>query len=162
TREMPDDIQRATIELELQIGLGVPQTLLKGFSAPEVGETYARAQELCERLGETPQIFPVLHGLWRFYLVRGDLRAARQMAHSLSALADAVQDPRAASGSWMGRRGNGILDGRIHDRGDAVTAGHCVVRFHASFAVRTDLRIRLWRDHPDLPRNGSVDSRLSG
>ena len=92
TLEMPDDIERAQRELELQIGLAVPQTLLKGYSAPEVGATYARARELCERLGETPQMFPVLHGLWRFYLVRGDLPTAQQMAHSLSELADAVQE----------------------------------------------------------------------
>lgn len=92
TREMPDGIARAQRELELQIGLGVPQSLVKGYSAPEVGATYARARELCERLGETPQIFPVLHGLWRFYLVRGELRTAQQMAHSLAELADATQD----------------------------------------------------------------------
>jgi predicted ATPase len=93
TLEMPDDIERARHELALQIGLGVPQTLVKGYSAPEVGVTYARARELCERLGETPQMFPVLHGLWRFYLVRGDLRTAQQMAHSLSELAEATRDP---------------------------------------------------------------------
>jgi predicted ATPase/class 3 adenylate cyclase len=93
TLEMPDDIERAEHELQLQIGLGVPQTLVKGYSAPEVGVTYARARELCEKLGETPQMFPVLHGLWRFYLVRGDLRAAQQMAHSLSELAEAARDP---------------------------------------------------------------------
>ena len=111
TLEMPDGIERAQRELELQIGLAVPQTLLKGYSAPEVGATYARARELCQRLGETPQMFPVLHGLWRFYLVRGDLPTAQQMARSLSQLADAVLDPElqmlagwAVGGTayWMG------------------------------------------------------------
>jgi predicted ATPase len=111
TLEMPDNRERAQHELELQIGLGVPQTLVKGYSAPEVGVTYARARELCERLGETPQMFPVLHGLWRFYLVRGDLRTAQQMAHSLAELAEATRDPdlqvpaewaEGATAFWMG------------------------------------------------------------
>ena len=44
---------------------------LKGHAAPEVGQAYTRARELCQQMGETPQLFPVLLGLWRFYLVRG-------------------------------------------------------------------------------------------
>ena len=31
----------------------------KGFAAPEVGAAYTRARELCQQVGETPQLFPV-------------------------------------------------------------------------------------------------------
>ena len=37
-------------------------------------QRYTRARELCQQLGETPQLFPVLWGLWAFYLVRGELQ----------------------------------------------------------------------------------------
>ena len=39
----------------------------KGQAAPEVGQAYTRARELCQQVGETPQLFPMLFGLWRFY-----------------------------------------------------------------------------------------------
>ena len=111
TLEMPDGQERAQRELELQLALGVPQQAVKGISSPEAGATYSRARELCESLGETPHIFPALHGLWRFYLVRGDLRTAKQMAGSLSQLADALHDrdfelqaawAEGATALWMG------------------------------------------------------------
>ena len=39
----------------------------KGYAAPEVEHAYTRARELCQQVGETPQLFPVLWGLWVFY-----------------------------------------------------------------------------------------------
>ena len=44
----------------------------KGFAAPEVEKAYARARELCQQVGETPQLFPVLWGLWMFYISAGE------------------------------------------------------------------------------------------
>ena len=35
----------------------------KGYAAPEVEAAYTRARELCQQVGETPQLFPVLWGL---------------------------------------------------------------------------------------------------
>ena len=43
----------------------------KGYAAPEVEHAYTRARELCQQVGETPQLFPVLLGLWRFYVRTG-------------------------------------------------------------------------------------------
>ena len=43
----------------------------KGYAAPEVEKAYTRARELCQQVGETPQLFPVLWGLWVFYLSAG-------------------------------------------------------------------------------------------
>ena len=69
---LPDTPDRAPQELILQTTLGVPLATTTGFAAPEVERVYARARELCRQVGETPQLFPVLAGLWRFYLVRGE------------------------------------------------------------------------------------------
>ncbi len=50
--------------------LGPALMATKGYAAPEVEQAYARARELCQQVGETPQLFPVLWGLCVFYTVR--------------------------------------------------------------------------------------------
>ncbi|WP_432260126.1 adenylate/guanylate cyclase domain-containing protein [Cupriavidus sp. TMH.W2] len=90
---LPDGPQRARQELSLQITLGPAWTATKGFGAPEVEATYARALALCRQLGETAQIFPALLGLRTFYTVRAELRTARELAEQLLALAEKAQDP---------------------------------------------------------------------
>jgi predicted ATPase len=89
---LPDSPQRIEQALALQTTLGVSLTATKGYAAPEVGSTWARARELCRRAGETPRLFPVLFGLWSFYLVRGDLRSAEELAKQLLTLAEKVGD----------------------------------------------------------------------
>jgi predicted ATPase len=73
--------------------LGVPLAATRGFAAPEVEHTYARARELCRQVGDTPQLFPVLAGLWRIYLVRGELQKARELGEQLLALNPRAHDP---------------------------------------------------------------------
>ena len=64
----------------------------RGFASPEVEQSYGRARALCRQSGDTPQIFPVLFGLWAFYLVRADLPATRELADQLWQLARSAQD----------------------------------------------------------------------
>ena len=65
----------------------------KGFAAPEVEQAYTRARELCQQVGETPQLFPVLCGLVAFYVVRAEFQTARELGEQLLSLAQRVQDP---------------------------------------------------------------------
>lgn len=65
----------------------------KGYAAPEAGKAYARALELCRRMGETPQLFRVLYGLRIFYMVRAEHKTAHELAEQLLTLAQRVQDP---------------------------------------------------------------------
>ena len=92
-KTLPDTPGRTQQELMLQITLGVPLAAIKGYAAPEVERTYARARELCQQAGETPQLFPVLFGLWRFYLVRGELQTAHELGEQLLRLAQHAQNP---------------------------------------------------------------------
>src|SRR5262249_24531 len=55
--------------------------------------TYTRAQELCQQLGETRQLFLVLVGLQRFHHVRGEFLVAREFGEQLLDLAQREQDP---------------------------------------------------------------------
>ena len=65
----------------------------QGFAAPAVEQVYGRARALCQQLGETPQLFPVLIGLHAFYTVRGDLQQGHAYAEQCLRLARRVQDP---------------------------------------------------------------------
>ena len=78
-KTLPDTPERVQQELTLQIALGPALMATKGFAAPEVESTYTRARELCRQIGETPQLFPVLWGLWLFYIVRAEFQTAREL-----------------------------------------------------------------------------------
>ena len=60
----PDNLTRRRQELELQTMVGVPLMATRGMAAPEVERAYARARELCLEVGDEPQLFPVMFGLW--------------------------------------------------------------------------------------------------
>jgi predicted ATPase/class 3 adenylate cyclase len=92
-KTLPDSPEHLQHELDLQITFGQALTVTKGYAAPEVEHTYTRARELCQQVGETPQLFPVLRGLWNFYLIRRELRTARALAEQLLSLAQRAQDP---------------------------------------------------------------------
>jgi predicted ATPase len=84
---LPDTPVRAQQELDLQIALGPALMAVKGYAAPEMEQTYARVRALCTQVGETPELFPILGGLCRFYQSRGALSTARELAEQLYRLA---------------------------------------------------------------------------
>jgi predicted ATPase len=91
-KTLPETPERAQQELTLQVTLGTPLIAIKGYF-PEVEKVYRRALELCRKVGETPQLFPVLGGLWRFYGMRGELQTAHELTEQRMRLAQSVQDP---------------------------------------------------------------------
>jgi len=92
-KTLPDTPERTHQELDFQIALGNALVATKGFAAPEVGQIYRQARELCQELGETSELFPVLHGLHRFYLSQGELPIARELAEQILRLAQRQADP---------------------------------------------------------------------
>ena len=85
----------------------------KGYAAPEVEHAYARARELCQQIGETPQLFPILWGLWVFYYVRAELQTARELAEQFLALAQRAARPGPLRRRPTGRWGQPAYPGRI-------------------------------------------------
>jgi predicted ATPase len=73
---LPETPARAQQELALQIALGPALAATKGYTASEVEQTYARGRALCQEVDETPQLFPALWGLGRFYRGRGALQTS--------------------------------------------------------------------------------------
>lgn len=90
---MPEGLERDEKELALQIALGIPLQVTKGPGASEVGETYLRARELYQQVGQPSQLYPAMWGLWRFYRSRADFQTARDLADELLNLTEEVGDP---------------------------------------------------------------------
>ena len=88
--ETPAHIQQA---LTLHLALGAALQVTKGLAAPEVERAYTQARALCQQVGETPQLVPVLYGLWRFYHVRLQLHTARELGETLLRLTQHADDP---------------------------------------------------------------------
>jgi predicted ATPase/class 3 adenylate cyclase len=89
---LPETAERTQQELLLQTTLGPALMITKGFAAPEVEHAYARARALCQRVGETPQRFAVLRGLWQFYNGRGAYQTARELGEQCLHLAQQGDD----------------------------------------------------------------------
>jgi len=86
--ELPECVERARRELALQTALGTPLMATKGYGAPEVGAAYARARELCDRVGEPAQLLPILYGQSAYHIVNPETRMARRLAEDLLRLAE--------------------------------------------------------------------------
>src|SRR4029450_10134238 len=64
-----------------------------GMAAPEVEHAYTQARALCQQVGETPELVPVLFRLWLFYNTRSQLHTARELGETLLRLAQRAADP---------------------------------------------------------------------
>jgi predicted ATPase len=85
--------ERSQRELAVQMTLGMALRATKGNSAPEVEQLYTRARALCEQVGEPPQLFRVLWGLWTVHNARGDYQTMQVLGEQLLSLAQRRQDP---------------------------------------------------------------------
>jgi DNA-binding winged helix-turn-helix (wHTH) protein/predicted ATPase len=99
--KLPDTAERAQLELQLQIALGVSLIATEGYAAPSVGRVYLKARQLCRQLGETPEISQVLWGLWTFHTLRADLATAIEIAEEFLRLSERLPHPELAMrGHW--------------------------------------------------------------
>jgi predicted ATPase/DNA-binding winged helix-turn-helix (wHTH) protein len=99
--KLPDTAERAQLELQLQIALGVSLIATEGYAAPSVGRVYLKARQLCRQLGETPEISQVLWGLWTFHTLRADLATAIEIAEEFLRLSERFPHPELAMrGHW--------------------------------------------------------------
>jgi predicted ATPase/class 3 adenylate cyclase len=90
---LPESRVRSQQELAIQITLSMALRVTKGGGAPEVERLYTRARELCEQVGELPQLFRVLWGLWLVYYQRGAYQMMRTLGEELLSLAQRLHDP---------------------------------------------------------------------
>jgi predicted ATPase len=108
---LPDSPERIQRELLLQLAVGPALIVVKGYAAPETERAYTRAWEVCERLGDPPELFPALVGLWSTHLLLGEIRLACELGERLMGRAQRTRDPAVLmhghlalgiSSYWMG------------------------------------------------------------
>jgi class 3 adenylate cyclase/predicted ATPase len=92
-KTLPDTSERTQQELTLQLALGSVLMATRGWGAPEIEQAYTRVRELCQQMGEIPQLFPMLYGLAGFHIVRAEFQTARKVTEQLLRLAQSVGDP---------------------------------------------------------------------
>lgn len=113
---LPETSDRARIELGLSLSLGVALMATRGYAAPEVEKTFVRSRDLCIQLGEHRRVFPVLWGLWTYYLIGDELKKADEVADQMMERWQSAKDPVAhiqalhAKGTTLGYLG-GVTKG---------------------------------------------------
>ena len=85
---LPKSPGRNQLELELQLNLGVPLLVSGGWATPEMSQVVGRTRELCEQVGETPQLFAALWFAYTFHGARGENQMTLALAQQLLALAE--------------------------------------------------------------------------
>jgi predicted ATPase/class 3 adenylate cyclase len=90
--DLPAGPGRAGVELQFRLALGPAYMAIRGYAAPEVEACYQRARELCRELGDTPQLVPVLHGLWSYHIVRAQHASALALGEQVLQLGAATSD----------------------------------------------------------------------
>jgi predicted ATPase len=91
-KTLPNTPEHMQKELALQLALGPAVMAVKGYASQEASDAYIRARELCQRIGDTSHLFPVLWGLCLVGLVRGEYKTAYELGEQLLKLAQLTQD----------------------------------------------------------------------
>jgi class 3 adenylate cyclase/tetratricopeptide (TPR) repeat protein len=116
-RALPESPARDRQEIELLTTLGTVLFSTKGHAAPEVEQTFSRARQLCERLGEDISL-KVLAGIISVYMTRSDRDATAALLPRFERLTARTDDVVASITGHMG------LGGAAFWRGDFVAAQH--------------------------------------
>jgi class 3 adenylate cyclase/tetratricopeptide (TPR) repeat protein len=112
----PETPERMHQELAVQLGLGAALSAVKGLAAPEVGQAFDRASELCGLIGTTPQLFAVLVGLASFYTIRAEIGRGYELTQQLLTIAENERD------AVLLAQAHGILGSTLWWMGEFVSA----------------------------------------
>ena len=78
---------RTEQELSIQMDLASALVYAKGLGAHEVRAAYDQAWHLCQQLGDSPHLIPVLIGLSHYYLQQNMLQKINEIGEPLLTLA---------------------------------------------------------------------------
>lgn len=89
---LPDSQERTLSEISLNTALGPHLLSSEGFGAPAAEQVYRRAQDLCDRIGATRELFTALWGLWLYVAAHGHLDDAKAIGVRLMEIATRYQE----------------------------------------------------------------------
>lgn len=132
-RALPDTPERVPRELKHLMGVALPMHGVKGYAASELEELFRRIRHLCDRLGETPELFGAVAAISAFHFMRAELAPADEAIQEMQRLSEMTGDPvmtiwsewaHGATYSHFGRRlsdtmqhldrGVGLYDAAMH------------------------------------------------
>ena len=110
--DLPEEDDRRIWELELQVTRGNALRAAKGLSAPDTGQAWDRARELCGNGNDAPHLLQVLYGQFLFHQGNANIAQALDLGQDLLALGERQQNPIALVGghSAVGRTAFGQGD----------------------------------------------------
>ncbi|MGB5738473.1 MAG: AAA family ATPase [Woeseia sp.] len=91
--KLPEGAQRDALEVTLLSMRGKAMLTLRGYGDPEVEATFARALALTGELGNSPQMFQLVVGLWMYFFIAGEAEHALALARRLCKIADYAASP---------------------------------------------------------------------
>jgi len=89
---LPETPERTKHEIDIQLALGIPLIAVQGYASPETREAFSRACTLCRRLGNVPEYFQALFGLWGHSWMSGQNVEALRMADEFLTRSRALSD----------------------------------------------------------------------
>ncbi|MGB8139561.1 MAG: adenylate/guanylate cyclase domain-containing protein, partial [Pseudolabrys sp.] len=89
---LPETPERIKQEIDIQLALGIPLIAVRGYTAAETREAFSRARTLCLRLGDIPEYFQALFGLWGNHWMCGKNDEALRMADEFLSRSRALSD----------------------------------------------------------------------
>jgi class 3 adenylate cyclase/predicted ATPase len=149
--------ERDSRELELLGPLGTSYLEARGYAAPEAGPVFRRARELCERSGESVQLYAIMVGIWEWQFVRGEIRLCTELVAEAMEFAGHFRDAGVMMeafyvagqtmlyrADFVGARDSFVkaiaeFDDRERIKFWAARTGH-----NASVACRANLAVSLW------------------
>ena len=152
--ELPESRERDRDEIGIQGIRGLSLAATRGFAAPEIGQCLSRGIELCKRIGEGPEMYGVMFGLWKFNHARNRLHDAMKLAEKILNLAQLMNTElaKAAAHSAFGAtclwRGEFSAAHQHLEQANAVydqDIDHYLPLYHASVVPsRAQLSWALW------------------
>jgi predicted ATPase/class 3 adenylate cyclase len=89
---LADGTRKDRRELDFQFALGPCLIATEGPASPHAVANFARARELCQRLGDPPEQLQIMFWLTTASVIRGELPVAEEMISALLDLAEARGD----------------------------------------------------------------------
>ena len=84
---LPDSLEHVQQELQFRLALGSPLMAMQGLGSSELERSFGRTRELCRKLGDPPELFPILCGLASYHQGRAEYQAMEALSEQLLTLA---------------------------------------------------------------------------
>jgi predicted ATPase/class 3 adenylate cyclase len=127
---LADGARKDRVELDFQLALGPCLIATQGPASNKAMATFARARELCERLGDPPEQLQVMFWLTTASVIRGELPLAQETIAALLHLAEARGDRPALLNAMRGQAMIRLFMGHLTGAHEAIE--RAVESFEAS------------------------------